>query len=95
MTFSWMIFIVSVSVVISIILLTNALIRISIRSKKAPPSIVLFISESDEPIEYSIKRLIKKYPQAKITVHCSGASKETLKILDILKRSYPFITLQT
>ena len=94
MTISWMIFTVSVLVVISIIMLTKALIRVSIRAKKAPPSIVLFVSEADEPIEYFIKKLIKKYPHAKITVHCSDASDEALKILGILQREYPYITLQ-
>ena len=92
MSLSLMLFIVSVLMVIGIISLADALIRIIVRTKNGPESVVLWISGPDK-MEYSIKKAVKKYPSSKIIIEREEADEETDRMLKILQREYPYILI--
>lgn len=94
MPLSMMIFIVSLLMVIGIISLTDALIRLLLHKKTAPESVVLWICSSPEAIEHTVKKIKRKYPCSRIIISNSLHSDETEKILDILKKDYPNLSVR-
>ena len=93
MPLSLIFFTVSVLMVAGIISLTDAVIRLILNPKSSPKSVIIYIPDSPETLEFYVKKTIKKYPYSKITVHIPVFSEESKKIAEILKKDYPYITI--
>lgn len=93
MPLSLIFFIVSVLMVVGIISLTDAVIRLILHPNSSPKSVIIYIPDSPETLEFYIKKTIKKYPHSKITVHIPVFSEESKKITELLKRDYPYISI--
>lgn len=94
MPLSVMLFIVSTLMVIGIISLTDALIRLILRSEQSPKSVDIWISDSCDTIECTLKHIVVKYPDSKIIINSTHPTEETKQILKIIKRTYPNISLK-
>ena len=93
MPLSLIFFTVCVLMVAGIISLTDAVIRLILNPKSSPKSVIMYIPDSPETLEFYIKKTIKKYPYSKITVHIPTHSNETKKITELLKKDYPYISI--
>ena len=93
MPLSLIFFTVSVLMVAGIISLTDALIRLILHPKSSPKSVIIYIPDSPETLEFYIKKTIKKYPYSKITVHIPNFSAESKKITELLKKDYPYLSI--
>lgn len=93
MPLSLIFFTVSVLMVAGIISLTDAVIRLILNPKSSPKSVILYIADSSENLEYYIKKTVVKYPYSKITVHIPHSNEEIQTIASLLKKDYPYIKI--
>ena len=91
MPLSLILSIVSVLMVIGVISITDSLLNLFFKKKFAPSSIIIHIKSPDEPIEYTIKKIIKKHPSSEIIINNKALSEEEQEILEILKKKHPYI----
>ena len=94
MPLSLILSIVSVLMVIGIISITDSLLKLFFKKKTSPADVIVHIKSRDEPIEYIIKKIIKKYPCSNIIIEHSVLSYEEREILDIIKKNHPYILVK-
>ena len=93
MPLSAVLFIVSVLSVIGIITIADALMRVILREKLNPETVILYLPENSDDIEYKLRCLAKKYPESKLIIKYGEKNKDTEKIFKILKRNYPNLSI--
>lgn len=85
--------IVSVLFVVGIISLSDALLRVFMRSKNSTDTLVVLALFEPEDAEQAVRYAIKKHPAAKIIVKSFTAEKDK-KILEIINKKYPGIVIE-
>lgn len=93
MPFSIVLFIVSILMVIGIISITEVVLRILIKGKNPPDTVLIKVTDQTENLEMILRGILRKYPFSKIQIDPTALDAESIKLLDIIKRDYPDIKI--
>ncbi len=93
MPFSTLLFIVSILMVIGIISITEVILRILIKGKNPPDTVLIKMTDQRENLEMILRGILRKYPFSKIQIDSAVLDAESEKLLEIIKRDYPDIKI--
>lgn len=93
MPFSTVLFIVSILMVIGIISVTEGILRIFIKAKNPPDTILIKVTDEKENLDLILRDILRKYPFSKLQIESEVFDDNTKKLLDVIKKDYPEIKI--
>ena len=93
MPFSAILFIVSILVVIGIISVTEAIIRVIIKGKNPPDTVLIKVTEDAKNLDLMLREILRKYPFSKIQIDSDSLDSDSEKLLEIIKKDFPDIKI--
>ncbi len=93
MPFSAILFIVSILVVIGIISVTEAIIRVIIKGKNPPDTVLIKVTEDAKNLDLVLREILKKYPFSKIQIDSGSLDSDSEKLLELIKKDFPDIKI--
>lgn len=93
MPFSAIVFIVSVLMVIGVIAIAEALIKIFIKGKNPPDTVLIKVTHDTENLDLILRDILMKYPFSNIQIAPDSLDEKTNKLLEIIKKDYPEIKI--
>ena len=93
MPFSAILFIVSILVVIGIISVTEAIIRVIIKGKNPPDTVLIKVTEDAKNLDLMLREILIKYPFSKIQIDSDSLDSDSEKLLEIIKKDFPDIKI--
>ena len=93
MPFSAILFIVSILVVIGIISVTEAIIRVIIKGKNPPDTVLIKVTEDAKNLDLMLREILIKYPFSKIQIDSDSLDSDSEKLLEIIKKAFTDIKI--
>ena len=93
MPFSAIVFIVSVLMVIGVIAIAEALIKIFIKGKNPPDTVLIKVTHDTENLDLILRDILMKYPFSNIQIDPDSLDEKTNRLLEIIKKDYPEIKI--
>lgn len=93
MPFSAILFIVSILVVIGIISVTEAIIRVIIKGKNPPDTVLIKVTEDAKNLDLILREILRKYPFSKIEIESPALDSNSQKLLELIKKDFPDIKI--
>lgn len=88
-----MLSVVCILCAVGVICLTESVLRILLREKTNPHTVIIYMSAQTDDIEYRLRRIVKKYPASRIVISCDGFEKKAEALFTVLKKKYPLISI--
>ena len=93
MPFSAILFIVSILVVIGIISVTEAIIRVIIKGKNPPDTVLIKVTEDSKNLDLILREILRKYPFSKIEIDSRALDSDSEKLLELIKKDFPDVKI--
>ena len=93
MPFSAILFIVSILVVIGIISVNEAIIRIIIKGKTPPDTVLIKVTEDAKNLDLMLREILIKYPFSIIQIDSDSLDSDSETLLEIIKKDFPDIKI--